>query len=467
MDEDKLHQQLNDRIREVFDDLEDPSADEGWLLLREKFPAKAKERSLAWLWYAAAAVVLLGIGLWFGTGKDQPKQQVAQNTAPALKQTEKVEQAIKPADSKQTTEGAPVSSTPFAVKPTDATGKIAQSPARYTAKNTRPVSGREKTGNIASNKPAAQSNATDEQANAQEKPTQPVKEGYIAANQPKQNNTVAEQTKEIATGNTGVDQVFDNKTKTDTKPVITNSAEAMARMLAMDKPVIDKEKKNTKADKKVVIGLYAGTFFNYADGSENRVNVGAGLSSDVNITNHIKLTTGIAIAQNSLNYNYDTYKGSQLYATALKVGLSNAYADNSNAYGSGLSYTARIPKNYRASLIGVDIPLNLKYQFDPKKNDTFISAGVSSGTFLNETYVSEFSNGNVSEKQTTQATFSEFYLAKTLNVSFGVGYPLGKNHRLVVEPFLKYPLGGLGLEQIKFGSGGVNLRFNFSGAKKQ
>jgi len=43
---------------------------------------------------------------------------------------------------------------------------------------------------------------------------------------------------------------------------------------------------------------------------------------------------------------------------------------------------------------------------------------------------------------------------------------LGKNH-LVIEPFLKYPLNGLGDQHILFGSGGINLKFNFDAGKQR
>ena len=50
---------LKGRISEVFDNYEDPTADEGWMLLRERFPEQAKHRGTAWLWWASAAAVIL------------------------------------------------------------------------------------------------------------------------------------------------------------------------------------------------------------------------------------------------------------------------------------------------------------------------------------------------------------------------------------------------------------------------
>ena len=40
--DDQLDNDLRDRIREVFDNYEDTTADEGWLLLRERFPVQEK-----------------------------------------------------------------------------------------------------------------------------------------------------------------------------------------------------------------------------------------------------------------------------------------------------------------------------------------------------------------------------------------------------------------------------------------
>jgi len=69
------------------------------------------------------------------------------------------------------------------------------------------------------------------------------------------------------------------------------------------------------------------------------------------------------------------------------------------------------------------------------------------------------------QDQSTRGSFNSFYFAKTLNLAFGTGYLLGRNH-LVIEPFLKYPLQGLGSQQLRFGAGGVNLKFNIQGFKK-
>ena len=63
MDE-QFDNDLKNRIKEVFENFEDSSANEGWLLLRKKFPAEQSRRPLTWLWWgAAAAILLLFLGL--------------------------------------------------------------------------------------------------------------------------------------------------------------------------------------------------------------------------------------------------------------------------------------------------------------------------------------------------------------------------------------------------------------------
>lgn len=102
-----------------------------------------------------------------------------------------------------------------------------------------------------------------------------------------------------------------------------------------------------------------------------------------------------------------------------------------------------------------------------------MAAGVSSGTFLKEAYTYRYSstgptgtvlaspdNYNKIEKGS-----SGFEFARMLNVSLGVGYPVGKKSTLIVEPFMNYPLKTIGDEDIRFGSGGVNLKFNFGPLK--
>src|SRR5579872_7110790 len=93
--DDQLDNDLKNRIKEVFDNYEDTSADEGWLQLRKKYPEKAKRIIAAWMYWAPiAALLLLFIGIvWFQTAPK--KQQVA------IAKVQPVHTAIKEAEGKK------------------------------------------------------------------------------------------------------------------------------------------------------------------------------------------------------------------------------------------------------------------------------------------------------------------------------------------------------------------------------
>ena len=62
--DDQLDNDLKKRIREVFENFGDTSADDGWLKLRKKFPEEERNRrAFAWIWWGAAAAVFF---LFFG-----------------------------------------------------------------------------------------------------------------------------------------------------------------------------------------------------------------------------------------------------------------------------------------------------------------------------------------------------------------------------------------------------------------
>ncbi len=423
---DELDDKLIDHIRGAFENFDDSGADEGWLLLREKFPEKEKDRRVLWLWLASAAAILLlalGIGTWYANQKTKPEKLITRKQQPAKRNND-----------------TPVKTS------------IAKQPDldnNDTVKSRKPSSIFDKAMHHKQMPQAKQhQNTEDENTN---NTTAPI---GTAAITPSTTDNIAQQPAVAAKSN-------------DTAPVKKEPAlQKQEKPFWLSNTTEDKPKKNDEksGDKKVKFSLYAATYFNYAKGSDNQINVGAGFASDIKLTKNIKLSTGIALAQNTLNY---------VNNSPTQAIQNNALA---YAYSSGVAagYTNNTPviKNYNALLVGLDIPLNIKYEFNPQKNSSFLSVGISSGTFLNQTYTYNYNLPALAASQQQQPqtetahSFSDFYFAKTLNISFGVGYPLGKKNHLIIEPFLKYPLAGLGSQQIYFGAGGLNLKFDFQSAKK-
>ena len=118
-------------------------------------------------------------------------------------------------------------------------------------------------------------------------------------------------------------------------------------------------------------------------------------------------------------------------------------------------------------MFNIDVPVDLKYDFNLKKTSFYLMAGLSSGTFANETYTYYYNYPALASPSlqaphslSSQRNFDNFYFGKMLNLAFGYGYPLGRNH-IILEPFVKLPLGGVGAQNIRLGTGGINLKLNF------
>lgn len=470
MDE-QFDKKLTNHIREVFDNYEHPGAERGWEQVRKKLPAEQKNNKVTWLWWSSAAaviIVFLGIGIWFN------KQDTTVNSLtvkPVVKKQQAVNNEPKPANN----------NTPHAVASTKA---ITDQPA--VAKNSIPVFTNSITPSIHYNAPVTNiSSATTNGVNTSTPTTQVIPNSAITniaqSGQPAQAGTLApaidsqkvvsnvtNQPQLAATAQTQNARVQANN-NVAANSVAKKQPKTMADMFADDKLNQPAKKNNPdkQNSKKVNFSIYAATYFNYAEGSTNQVNAGAGFTSDFRLSKNLKLSTGVALAQNSLSYN-----SSPPQSPSANNFVASAPAAKQQSALFATSAVFPVFKNYNASLVGLDIPINIKYEFNPEKTDAYISAGLSSGTFIDENYTYRYAYGNGTsnaasnpDEQTTHNSFNNFYFGKTLNFSFGMGYPVGGN-RLIVEPFVKYPLGGLGAQDIRFGAGGVNLKFSFKTQKK-
>ncbi|MDB5009342.1 MAG: hypothetical protein JWQ06_131 [Mucilaginibacter sp.] len=455
----QFNNNLKNRVREVFENFEDPSADEGWLLLRKKFPKKEKDRGVIWLWRGLAAAILLlllGIGTWVNYQQEEPKK-LAYKRVKTYQEENKLLYKNQPIIKNKKPDGINKTDTDNTVVAVQVLPKNHVLP-----KNNLPLIAT-KTARIKNKDKAA--------------PKPPVN-NYIA-----ENSTATINADKSAKGSS--DKLAASNNNQSNLPMAVNDTISKDGMIASaEKPVprlqipsLTNNKTNElkyrepvrkKEDKlkKVEFGIYAATYFNYAKGSNTQLNLGAGVTSDIKLSKNLKLSTGIAIAQNTLNF------ANQIPVVQQSLLSSNIqHSSIASAYLSNTGNTSPTFKNYNAQLVALDVPVNLKYEFNPQKNSSYVLVGLSSGTFINESYTYQYNYSNTfltapqTQSQTTNNSFSNFYFAKTLNVSFGLGYPLGKNH-LIVEPFLKYPLNGLGQQQIRFGAGGLNLKFDFKSSKK-
>lgn len=515
---DKLDNDLKNRIREVFDHYEDDTADAGWELLRQKFPEEKKRRVIAWWWYPAAAVLLLCLGTWFFYPQTANQQMVVrQKTTTDSIGTNHTAIIHANADS-----GVAVNkntAAQSAINQNDLSSADDTNSQQQTNTTTGKVTGNKTTDDktissavMAALNPTRQHSPQNRQADQSQnsvisipqKVASDAPAEYIKADKTAQSLANVKEQPVVATQKADAADSVANYTATrvaaaqkpakatpsvviqKTDPVLEMIAADNARRQALDKCATgNKKSESVKSNRAVIMGLFAGTYFNYAKGSQSQLGIGGGFSSDFRINDNFKISTGVSIGQNRLSYSSDNNIPQQINNQALAMVKKS---DVAAAYSLVTSLRTSVPEvtSYNASLMALDVPLNIKYQFNPKKNDTYISAGISSGTYINETYRSAYSNASNSynaaannsftlsavnnavqqtQENTSSQHFNSFDFARTLNLSFGMGYPMGKN-RLIIEPFLKYPLSGLGAQDIKFGASGINLKLSFSTTKK-
>ena len=479
--DDPLDNDLKNRIREVFDHYDDRHAEEGWQLLREKYPEKGRRSPVLWLWWgSAAAILLLFLGILWLSKKPEKENKLAGNKAginhPIIKSIEPQKNgSAAVAKNPSPNEASPIGGTSSLQTHKPANNKLLST--HIAAKTNRP-SPMETTNTAANNAGTSGKKTIGKDAPAIGNTSQ-----NIAAVNPAK--TTQKQT--VDRLKTDYASKIDSPANVTAQSIPAAKSNNSIRMpdqskqpdktFFADNDVPKRKREKGLRGNTVSFGVYAATYVNYASKSNNQVNEGIGISSDIRLSRKFNLSTGVAIGQNSLNYNGQLPPEQSKLLSVANNSAGDAVGNKASALAapaySANSFFAATPslKNYTASLVGLEIPINLKYRFNPEKSATFVSVGVSSGTFINERYTSTYSYTTPFASALTQTTdqslqqkFNSFYFAKTLNFSFGTGYRISGND-LIIEPFLKYPIDGLGSQQIKFGSGGVNLKFNFQGRR--
>ena len=227
-------------------------------------------------------------------------------------------------------------------------------------------------------------------------------------------------------------------------------------------------------EEQVNFGVEVSTLYNYSSSMlESEVNFAGGFISEIELLPRLSLNTGVVLSRQ----HFTTSKTDrEFYRYLSKNNSLSAVPSFDGSYSRYDLVNTSISDVYnRVRLVGVDIPVNLEYRY----NRLSVSAGVSSLTYIQEEYRHGFTSSylanaydeannvvdsrEVSETELLKETFSPFSkldLANILNVSVGYHIPLGHSS-LVVEPFMKHPLGDLANRDIRFGSRGIRVKVRF------
>jgi hypothetical protein len=119
--------------------------------------------------------------------------------------------------------------------------------------------------------------------------------------------------------------------------------------------------------------------------------------------------------------------------------------------------------NIDANCLVYEIPLTVSYNFGAaKKHNWFVSTGLSSFIMKKEKYGYTYTNP---WGQTMLHTYSynnkNTHLFSVVNLSGGYQYNFNKRFSLLAEPYVKLPVGGVGVGKVKLNSAGVLFTASF------
>ncbi|MEN8125870.1 MAG: outer membrane beta-barrel protein [Bacteroidota bacterium] len=253
--------------------------------------------------------------------------------------------------------------------------------------------------------------------------------------------------------------VAENKLKKDSLKDINKLIASSIK----DEAVIEKNRSRT-----IKIGVNISSEINYNQEIVNsNLGFAGGISMDFPISKKLDLYSGILYTDQKLNMN-----------------------DRGMVYDSGPGFISSDNKELKSEKVvlkGIEIPINLKYNFSLNDKKVFISSGFSSTYYFKENVETDYivstrietvtqdSFGNniveyeleQSNEKIVKSNDNSFNLAKIINLSMGIELPLNKQQQsIVLEPYFKYSIKPVTGENIDFSSAGIFLRYNFSFYKK-
>lgn len=201
----------------------------------------------------------------------------------------------------------------------------------------------------------------------------------------------------------------------------------------------------------------------------SRLSLGLAVAPDINSVSNFKTSKVGHSFGLSANYQLSSkisISSGITYSTKLYAAQPNQYKatwanSNAAAYAESIEADCRV----------LDVPINLNYEVlrSPKRT-LFVSAGVSSYFMLNEKYtlITAKSQSGYPAYSNHSYEYSKRneHLLNVLNLSAGIATPLNKQTKLIIEPYARLPLTGVGEGKVDLKSIGVNFQLQYNFRKK-
>lgn len=213
---------------------------------------------------------------------------------------------------------------------------------------------------------------------------------------------------------------------------------------------------------------------------ENVANVGVNRK----IRFGVNFSPGVNSTSTASSFNYSGGLSADIVLFSnfqLSTGLQ---VEHQSVVNSEANKNTTVPQEQKkASLVNLDLPLNITWKFLSKKSSIYyLSGGISSLVYLSEKYINTtysqkvveiitFADGiekvdykvvNVkSTEQKTEAPFNTFDFAGRVNILFGLQQPISSNLFIHIEPYIKIPVSGLATQNLKFTTSGITCKISF------
>ena len=199
-----------------------------------------------------------------------------------------------------------------------------------------------------------------------------------------------------------------------------------------------------------------------------RLALSMAFTTDMNTVNAIGNSKGGLSFGMGLNYKISKLisAGTGIYYSQKKyTSDSHSYYTTEKPFSTWASYSKQIDADCNV----IDIPLNLNVQLSKtKKTGIIASAGLSSYIMLSEKYnfIYNSTQSYPSAGREYQIKNENKHILSIVNLSVGVEKPIGNQSSIVIQPYAKLPLSGIGQGETELKSFGIGFQLNYSMKKK-
>lgn len=175
--------------------------------------------------------------------------------------------------------------------------------------------------------------------------------------------------------------------------------------------------------------------------SKSSLGMSIGMGLSYKITKSVSASTGLYYSQKQYTSDKTSYKVTE------------------KPFATWTSYSKQIDADCRV----IDIPVNLNMVMMSNKNVSILaSAGISSYIMLSETYNFIYNSGH---REYTLRNENQHVLS-VVNLSVGLEKPINQQSSIVIQPYAKLPLTGIGQGKTDLKSFGIGFQLNYSLKKK-